>query len=210
MTIGTGHGGPEFLPRSLAVAWLLVFVAILVAHSRHLISTRGQRRAWHGGHVLMALGMVSMYAPAAIGRLGIPGRLGQLAALYAAGLTLAWVLARLLDSGQANLLWLLTALDLAAMAERWSPDRVSAPLTWLLVSYFAVQAALWGVSAHRQIEGRWQLVAPAEISAPTNDGAVAISGARSEPLICELKLRPSMIAMTAGMAYMLIAMQLMH
>jgi hypothetical protein len=33
-----------------------------VIHARHALDSDGQRRLWHSGHVLMALGMVFMFA----------------------------------------------------------------------------------------------------------------------------------------------------
>jgi hypothetical protein len=59
---GGGHAGANILPSWLAVIWTVVFIAIFVIHARHALDSDGQRRLWHSGHVLMALGMVFMFA----------------------------------------------------------------------------------------------------------------------------------------------------
>ncbi|MHB8694728.1 MAG: hypothetical protein ACYDHH_26125, partial [Solirubrobacteraceae bacterium] len=157
----------------LAVVWLLVFVAIALAHFRYLLARPGQRRAWHAAHVLMAVGMAFMYAQSAGGALSDPSGFWRATFTYAAGATGAWVLVQLLYRHAVNVLWPLIALDLAAMVYMWSPSGMTAAITAPIVCYFALQAGLWSLSTYRR-----------------------------------LSLRPSMIAMTLGMGYMLTAMQL--
>ena len=200
---GATHGSVNILPSWLAVLWTLVFIAILVIHARHVLDSQGQRRIWHSGHVLMALGMAFMFAPASIDHFGIPGGFWQLSFANGALAILAWVLAQALYGRAVNVLWLVMAIDLGAMAYMWSPSGFQAPLTWLLVAYFAVQSLLWISDRMRAVDHRTLFGGGASVGP---DGTVAISAA--EPLVCFRDLRVSMFAMTLGMAYMFAAMQL--
>ena len=95
------------------------------------------------------------------------------------------------------------ATDLGAMAYMWSPSGFQAPITWLLVAYFAAQSLLWVSDRMRDVDQRTLLRSSVSV---TPDGAVAVSAA--EPLVCFRDLRLSMFAMTLGMAYMFASMQL--
>jgi Domain of unknown function (DUF5134) len=205
MSMSTGmHGTTNILPSWLAVLWTLVFVAILVIHARHVADSEGQRRVWHSGHVLMALGMAFMYAPASIDYFNIPSGFWQLSFANAALAIVAWILYEAFARRAVNVLWLVMAIDLGAMAYMWSPTGFQAPLTWLLVAYFVAQSLLWVTDRMRDVDhmtlwGGGMSVSPG--------GEVAISAA--EPLVCFRDLRVSMFAMTLGMAYMFAAMQLL-
>jgi len=72
MPMSATHGATNILPQWLAIIWTIVFVAIFVIHLRHVLDTHGQRRAWHSSHVVMALGMVFMFAPSSIDHFDIP------------------------------------------------------------------------------------------------------------------------------------------
>jgi len=204
MSMGGGAHGTNILPSWLAVIWTLVFIAIVVIHTLHLRDTRGQRRLWHSGHVLMALGMAFMFAPSSIDHFNIPSGFWQLAFANGALAILAWMLAQALSHRAINVLWLIMAVDLAAMAYMWSPSGFQAPITWILVAYFAVQSLLWASNRMRDVDHRTLLGGGISV---TPGGTVAISAA--EPLVCFRDLRGSMFAMTLGMAYMFAAMQLL-
>jgi Domain of unknown function (DUF5134) len=204
MSTGAHVGATNILPSWLAVIWTLVFIAILVIHVRHVLDSDGQRRIWHSGHVAMALGMAFMFAPASLDHFDIPSGFWQLAFANGALAVLAWMLVQAFLGQAINVLWLLMAIDLGAMAYMWSPSGFQAPLTWLLVAYFACQTLLWATDRMRAIDHRTLGAAGVSI---TPGGAVAISAA--EPLVCFRDLRVSMAAMTLGMAYMFAAMQLL-
>jgi hypothetical protein len=204
MSFGGGaHSATVILPERLAVLWTLAFIVILVVHARHVLDSDGQRRIWHSGHVLMALGMAFMFAPASIDHFAIPSGFWQLAFANAALAILAWILAQALSGLAINVLWLVMAIDLGAMAYMWSPAGFQAPLTWLLVAYFAAQSLLWISDRMRDIDPH---TLPRAGLSVASGGAVAI--ATAEPLVCFRDLRLSMFAMTLGMAYMFAAMQL--
>ena len=199
-----GQGTTNILPNWLAVIWTLAFIAIVIIHVLHLRDTHGQRRLWHSGHVLMALGMVFMYAPAAIDHFDIPSGFWQLVFANGALAILAWMLIQALDGRAINVLWLVMATDLGAMAYMWSPSGFQAPITWVLVAYFALQSLLWVSNRMRDVDHRTLRVGSVSV-AP--GGAIAM--ATAEPLVCFRDLRASMFAMTLGMAYMFAAMQLL-
>lgn len=193
----------NILPNWLAVLWTLAFFAIIVIHGRHVLESEGQRRIWHSGHVVMALGMAFMYAPASIDHFNIPAGFWSLAFANGAIAILLWVLVQAFAGRGTNVLWLVMAFDLGAMAYMWSPTGFQAPITWLLVAYFAAQSALWASDRMRSIDERTILGGGVSV---TPEGALAAGVA--EPLICFKDLRLSMAAMTIGMAYMFAAMQL--
>jgi hypothetical protein len=196
------HAGVDLLPDWLAIVWTLIFLAILVTHARHVLRDDGQRRYWHVGHVLMAAGMIVMFAPPSIDPLDLPAGLWQLAFAAAAGLVLGWTVHKAVIREAVSVLWLVLALDLAAMVYMWSESAFRPAITWVLVTYFAAQAVVWVTNPMRAgVEG------PAR---PAAGGAPAATAtAVAKPLFCEGDLRVSLGAMTLGMAYMFAAMQLM-
>ncbi len=204
MSMSAGHGATHILPSWLAVIWTLVFIAIIVSHALHLRESEGQRRVWHAGHVLMAFGMAFMFAPSSIDHFNIPSGFWQLAFANAAIAIVLWMLAQALGGRAVNALWLIMAIDMGAMAYMWSPSGFQAPITWLLVAYFALQTVVWVTNRMRDVD---HLALFGGGFSVTPEGGVAISAA--EPLVCFRDLRVSMGAMTLGMAYMFAAMQLL-
>jgi len=207
MSMSAGHGATAILPDWLAIVWTVVFVAIFVIHLRHVLETHGQRRVWHSSHVLMAVGMVFMFAPSSIDHFNIPATFWQLVFANAAGACLAWILVQILGGRSVNLLWLIISIDLAAMVYMWSPEGFVAPVTWLLVAYFAAQAVLWATDAFRVLDREHFIPGISRISVGP-DGTATLSAVAVAPLVCELDLRPTMAVMGLGMAYMFAAMQL--
>ena len=203
MSMTAGSHATNILPNWLAILWMLAFLVIVAVHGRHVLESEGQRRLWHSGHVLMAVGMAVMYAPASVDYFDIPTGFWSLAFANAAIAVALWMLVQAFAGRGTNVLWLVMAFDLAAMAYMWSPSGFQAPITWLLVAYFAAQAALWGTDRMRNLDERTILGGAVSV---TPDGALEASVA--EPLICYKDLRVSMAAMTIGMAYMFAAMQL--
>jgi Domain of unknown function (DUF5134) len=203
VSMSMGSHATNLLPNWLAVLWTLVFFVIIATHARHVLQSEGQRRWWHSGHVAMAIGMAFMFAPASIDYFNVPTGFWSLAFANGAIAIVLWMLVQTFAGRGTNLLWLLIAFDLGAMAYMWSPTGFQAPITWLLVAYFAVQAVLWGTNRMRDLDERTILGGAVSV---TPEGALAASVA--EPLICFKDLRVSMAAMTLGMAYMFAAMQL--
>jgi uncharacterized protein DUF5134 len=203
MSMSAGGHAANILPSWLAVVWTLAFFVVVAIHARHVLESAGQRRYWHSGHVFMAIGMAFMFAPASVDHFDIPTGFWSLAFANCAIAVLLWMLVQAFAGRGTNLLWLLLAFDFAAMAYMWSPAGFQAPITWLLVTYFAAQAALWGSDRMRELDERTIFGGAVSV---TPEGALQASVA--EPLICFKDLRVSMAAMTLGMAYMFAAMQL--
>lgn len=203
-SMSVGAHAANILPDWLAMIWMLVFFAIVAVHGRHVLESEGQRRIWHSGHVFMAVGMAVMFAPLSVNHFNIPAGFWQLAFANGALAVVLWMIVQAFAGRGTNLLWLLMALDLAAMAYMWSPTGFQAPITWLLVAYFLAQAVLWGTDRMRDLDERTILGGAVSV---TPEGALEASVA--EPLICYKDLRVSMAAMTFGMAYMFAAMQLL-
>lgn len=201
--MSASRGATNILPNWLAVIWTLLFIVVLVLHARHVAETSDGRRWWHSGHVLMALGMIFMFAPVSLDHFNIPNGFWQLLFANAAGLVLAWILAQAVSGRAVNMLWVAMAIDLGAMAYMFSPTGFVAPIAWLLVAYFAGQALLWITNSYRKLD-RHAIVTGNAINA---DGALTATAV--QPLICERDLRGSMFVMTLGMAYMFAAMQLL-
>lgn len=207
--LGGSQGAVDLLPEWLGIVGAVVFLLIAGAHLGHLAMSGGERRRWHVFHVAMALGMASMYAPARFDPFPFSAGAWQ---LVFAGLALVvglrW-LAGVTGVAAGNPLWLLTAIDLGAMAYMWSTDAFVPTLTWVLVGYLVLEAALWVANAYRQVDGATPLIHWSAMTPTSGGAAVVVSTARSGTLIGSLDISVSMTAMAIGMAYMLAAMQLM-
>lgn len=208
MTMSAARGGsgmPPLVPEWLGVASAAVFVVVAVSHLRHLAMAVGQRRPWHACHVLIAVGMAFMYAPAAIDPLGIPARFWQIVFAVACVLAAVWSMSG--AQRTPTLMWLLTAVDLGAMVVMWMTN-VSASLCWALVVYLGVQALLWAVDGYRRVDGGVPVIDFAALSAAPGGVSLPLVAARAEPLLGDLDISVSMVVMSIGMAWMFAAMQL--
>jgi hypothetical protein len=189
--------GP-LLPQWLECVWAAVFAAVGCAHLRHMSRTDGQRRAWHACHVLMAAGMAFMYLPATT----IPASFWQLVFAAAGVIVACWALAGL--GRVATVVWLLTALDLGVMLLMWSSTQAAPIVVWAAVAYLAVASGLWLCDAYRRLDGSTALI---NLRLLTADGeTLTVARPAGGRLLGELDISVSMVAMAAGMAYMLIAM----
>jgi hypothetical protein len=200
-----GPGMPALVPEWLGIAGAAVFVVIAVSHLRHLSTAVGQQRPWHASHVLIAVGMAFMYAPATIDPLNIPARFWQI--VFAATCVLAALWSMSGAQRTPTLMWLLTAVDLGAMVAMWTTN-VSASLSWALVIYLGVQALLWAVDAYQRVDGGVPVINFSALSAAPGGVALPIASAHAESLLGDLDISASMILMSVGMAWMFAAMQL--
>lgn len=206
----------SLLPTWLEIAWAAAFMSVAASHLRHMAQSGGQRRAWHACHVLMALGMGCMYMPSAWMPRTATASLWQLVFAAAGTLAALWALGGV-GRVSANV-WLLTALDLGVMLLMWSGDerRLAAALVWAVVAYLTVEAGLWLFDAYRRLDGsdgllNWRLLSIEAAGAVTGRGArvAAAQASASERLLGDLDITVSMLVMTVGMAYMIVAMLLM-
>jgi hypothetical protein len=201
---GSGGGVVNLLPAWLGVAGAVLFLAVLASHLRHAAQTSGERRWWHCGHVLMAASMAVMYLPASVATIGIPAAVWQSAFATLAVVLLVSGAVMLCAHRAPSALWLLLILDMAAMTYMWTPSAGTVVLSWIAALYLLVQALLWASDRIRVIDRPWTA------------GGYALSGggvvcaAPGAELATEFDLRISMCVMSTGMAYMIIAMQVMR
>ncbi len=203
----------NLLPAWMGAAWTVIFLVIAASHLRNMTQTTGQRRPWHACHVLIALGMAFMYAPPQIDPLTVPSAFWKLVFAAAGVIAAVWAIGGV---GRVSMLiWLLSSIDLCAMIYMVSGPRRTdaAPVTGLLTAYVLGEAALWALDLYRRLDGmtpvvRWGILA-SESGGTLSAASIGGDGASSGSLIGELDISASMIAMALGMAYMLVAMQLM-
>lgn len=132
-----------WIPESVAVVWVALFVLVVVTHVAHAAMIPGQHRLWHAGHVLMAAGMVVMFWPTKP-LLGMSAAAGiwiyaMAAGVLAVGLTIAWW-----RGVPLGMLWLVSVIDFMAMAYMFV--MMSTALAWLSVLagiWFTAQTIGW-------------------------------------------------------------------
>jgi len=206
MATGGSHPALNILPEWLGVAWTLVFLLVAASHLRHMLDTTGQRRPWHACHVLMAFGMAFMYAPAILDPLTVPASFWRVIFACAGLLAVTWAIGGV--GRAATLVWLLTAVDLAVMLFMWSgPATGTAALSWLLAGYLLVEAAMWTFDIYRRLDGAAPVISWQAFTG-TGGATATITRVSVGSLLGELDISVSMSAMTVGMAYMLVALQL--
>jgi len=136
-----------WIPAPAAGSAVAVFVVILAVHLRHLAVKGGRRRTWHAGHVLMALGMIVMFLPTGH-RMVVSSTLGVGFFTGAAVLLAGALLVAKARGTTLGPLWLLSVVDLAAMAFMFAT--MSTSVTWL-----SVLAAVWFVGQAFGWAGGW-------------------------------------------------------
>lgn len=214
------------LPMWLRIVWVVALCGVIVTHVGHAVAMPGQRRWWHIGHTAMAVGMALMYL---LPRMQHP-------ALYQAGLVL-FVLIMVTEAaatavfrrreGILNPLWLLSAVDMFAMAYMLlAPAARPVWLTWVLVAYLSAQVLGWafGVWDRLPVFARRFPAAAAPEGSPTaarrtpqHENAVTpladdpAPEAASGPVVgltahSTVAVRVTLAVMAAGMAYMLAIM----
>jgi hypothetical protein len=193
--------GPELLPEWLRWVWVAVYMGVIIVHLRHALTEGGQRRVWHGGHVVMALGMVYMFLPM---HLKVVSDIVWGAAFtVVAAIILAWILWEWTDQRAVNLLWAISLVHMLAMVYMFAlPGAAIAVLTYALVAYFGSETVAWLVGAFDDA-GRRRLL-PFAIGPHSPKAHASV-----KPLACAspVELRATLCAMAAGMAHMFFAMQ---
>ena len=152
----------------------------------------------------MALSMAIMYLPASVAQVAISPVLWQSIFGSLAVLLLAYGIVMLSAHRAPSALWLLVVLDMGAMVYMWAPGTDAAAIGWIAAGYLTLEALLWASDAMPRLD---RPVAPGSY-AVSAQGVICV--ARGTTLTTELDLRVSMCAMTVGMAFMIVAMQLMR
>jgi hypothetical protein len=226
--------GSIWLPTWLGALCTVGFVVILVVHVAHAMSRPGWSRLWHGGHILMALGMIDMFWPAV--RMPVGATVGEgVFAVAALGFLIVGVLPATRRSGPPWL-WVIQAVDLAVMVYMFAMmSRRVVAVTVLLALWLLLESAGWASGllttvathedliapddpqgelaseSHRRTTEDDRSVTPRQGGASLSKAGAATSLASSPPLRHgsghALSLRITLAAMSLGMAYMLLAMQ---
>lgn len=105
----------SWLPPWLAVVWVVLMASVAAVHVRHLVTLPDVTRAWHTGHVLMAVGMGVMFWPNGAlltPAVGVAARPVFAAAVLAAA---TWAVVDRRHRGRWTTVWPLLTADLAAM-----------------------------------------------------------------------------------------------
>lgn len=217
--------GSGWLPSWLGVTASAVFAGTVLIHLWHLIGVPARVRVWHGTHVLMALGMIDMFAPTHEMIAGV--RIGQIVFGVAALIVLGFVVTGLLRAGRVGGLWPIVGVDLVAMVYMFGmPAPGSGWVSGLLIGWFVLQAAGWASGVLPTIAGDFGLDGSASTAArepaavpgmgTPGRGGVAVllaAGLRSRPGAVigahahAPSVRATLMVMSLGMAYMFLAMQ---
>lgn len=185
----------SWLPPWLAVVWVVVMAAVAAVHVRHLVTLPDVTRAWHTGHVLMAVGMGVMFFPGGALLTPTVGVAGRAAFVVAALAAATWAVVDRRRRGRWTTVWPLLAADLAAMVWMFT---VMAPgaagmraatatggstgtgPSWVnaaLALWFLVETARWATGALvRSAERDLHLELPTDLSL-LRESAAARSGA---------------------------------
>lgn len=132
------------LPIWGALFWVPLLAAVCALHVVHMFSMRGHARRFHAVHLLVGVGMVYMFAPWR----SMPLPMEVPVAVFA-GLTLlvgCFVGLELQHGRRVNLLWVLAAVECAAMAYMFAVHHGSAEvpaLSRLLVGVYLLMLAGW-------------------------------------------------------------------
>ena len=198
MTTGGGH----LLPEWLRLVWVAIYAVIVIVHLRHAVVMGGQLRAWHTGHILMALGMSWMFLPGGI--ITLPTTVGEVVFALSALAISCWVIGTTASRRRLDFLWLILLLDMLGMVYMFAfPQVAFAPLTYLCTIYFATEMGSWLVRIFDRLD-RQQWVLPSFAGVATR---VLKTDARPLVEANSIEMCITLGLMAAGMAYMFLAMQ---
>lgn len=192
------------LPDWLRAVWIVALCGVAVLHLRHAWVMTGQRRYWHIGHILMGVGMAYMYLPHSAHLIpSVAGTAVFATAAIASTIAAVWFRLRY---GALQPLWILSVVEMAVMIYMFLPMSTrSALLSYALAAYLFGQGVLWALGVwdrylvDRRLAGAFA-DKPRIQSLNVSNVAPSLAG-QSSPA-----LRVSLVTMTAGMAYMLLAM----
>lgn len=198
--MNSGSMGEGLLPAWVGWICFAIYIVILLIHLYHLVTMKGLHRAWHIGHVLMALGMAWMFLPTPPS--GIPALAWQIAYAVAAFLILAWCIWNWSYRQAVNFPWITLFIGMLAMIYMFTfPGAATQYLTYILVAYFVLESVAWFVGAFDETEQGQRRLLPLAIG-PRADSVHALVEAGS------LTIRLTLGFMTLGMGFMLFVMEL--
>jgi hypothetical protein len=187
------------------IAWIAAYLWIAASHTTHVWYMRGQARAWHMCHLLMAAGMVYMFTPWTTDPMPLRG---WEKAYWAASIAIAaFVVAQWARNRAVNLLWFSQLMAMVAMAYMFALMRGATPptqhlITWALAAFYVLEAAAWSRRHYAEADQRRASWIPFSLH-PRPGSAVGASR------LCgriPVDLAVSGTVMSLGMAYMFLAM----
>ncbi|HZZ45854.1 MAG TPA: DUF5134 domain-containing protein [Pseudonocardia sp.] len=192
------HSG---IPPAAAYGWTVALAVVVLVHVWHLTLIRGRHRLWHGGHILMALGMITMFLPGLMTI--VPSLAGTLVFALAALALAAYLLLALVRGGGIGVVWFASVLDLAWMAFMFA-EMDGPGVTWLNVVgavWFGAQAVGWISGLLGRVVDRHGLGSAATSAEPEEHHHGIVDGGAHD-----WSVRLSLTVMGLGMAYMFLAL----
>lgn len=209
------------MPPWLRIAATAAYVVVLIVHGWHLIGNTRRGRVWHSGHLLATLAMIVMFMPAT--KMIVPAAAGEVVFVVSALVFGALAAVESVRRGWPGALWLISAIDLAAMAYMFAMTSTRLGwLTGLLATWFVLQSLVWTAGGLNRLDrgldgprvaGTADMEGQAPSAGRSLDTAVAITERSTVALVQHaakhsLSVCGSLTVMSMGMAYMLVAMQL--
>ncbi|MGH3626632.1 MAG: DUF5134 domain-containing protein, partial [Sciscionella sp.] len=194
--------GNPWLPLWLRIVATAAFSVVVVVHLWHIATCTGRGRAWHYGHVLMALGMIVMFLPTK--GMIVSTRWGQVVFAVAALGVGCFLLADVLRHRRVGALWVIGCVDFAAMVYMFAmPAAAAGWLTGVAVAWFGLQALCWAAGRLGAIGG---LGGPRLADLPGAAGT-AVPMSTTPRQVTDRSVRVTLAVMSLGMGYMFLAMQ---
>ena len=182
---------------SASAVWMAALCVVLVFHCGHLIRMHGERRWYHGAHVVMLLGMLYMYASVAFGLELLPAHVWLTVYVATSAAIIIWIWERYRQRRSLGHLWIVALVQQGAMIYMWAPMKYWLPLvSYAFAAYFALETSAWLTRACIK-------PAPGAVAAGADGSLVMPLAHRSiRGDIC-------MAIMAASMGYMFVGMQLL-
>jgi len=202
----------DLLPSSIRWIWVWVFLFVIAVHLLHPLRVYGVHRLWHSGHLLMAIGMIHMFLPEEFKG----GSHWAWEFVFAAATVLAGGFAALkLRQGTViDLPWVTLTVDLGIMVYMLAmmDGATWAPVTYGAAIWSAAEAVGWfvgGLCGRRDDSWLPKAIGPRGGGGEPAATVRYLAGATPIAYDATQLSRTTLGLMALGMAYMLIAMQLM-
>jgi Domain of unknown function (DUF5134) len=200
----------NLLPDRARWIWVGVFLCIGLRHLVHAAQTRSAQRLWHSGHLLMAIGMVYMFMPAAYR--SVPRWPCWLIFTTATTLAGGYAVVKLLNGIRIDFPWVTLTAGLGIMAYMLAVmgEQAWAPLSYGAAICCGAEAIGWFTGALRgraHDDHRLRTTIDSRGDGARTTRSRYLGGALPIAYHTTWLSRATLGLMAAGMAYMLVAMQ---